>query len=230
MSVLAGSTKIPKHTHNTMVGWYMRAQGRCLALLELWAIARGDDFRPDKDFVSVGKVFGTYVREGIVGPDRMYKMQVLKDVAKHNKSGRNELVGVTRHKDPLFCAINATAAMLILRWGRGGVIGELPDFFDPMNDWPDENSLFTNEGGDGIMPYNGAYDRQGHVQLFRDMKTAAGLEHLMNDCVTKLRSFGAMHAAEGQADHAEVERMGRSELATRHQSQYRHDIVTISPP
>jgi hypothetical protein len=48
-----------------------------------------------------------------------------------------------------------------------------------------------------------------HVQLFAQMKTAAGLEGIMADTATKLRSFGAMNASDNQASHAEIERSGR---------------------
>lgn len=88
-------------------------------LTQLWAIARGNDCRGDKSWVSVGKLFGTYLPADVVGPDRMYKLQLLKDEAKHNKGGRTELIGTARHKDPLLCSVNAIATMLILRFGSG---------------------------------------------------------------------------------------------------------------
>jgi hypothetical protein len=76
--------------------------------------------------------------------------------------------------------------MLILRFGRGGVIGELPDVFNPYNDWPSENSLITGPDGRGMMNYLGnsfAIYAIGHVGLFEQMKIAAGLEGVMADVV-----------------------------------------------
>ena len=200
----------PRFRGRQMQDYYMRAQGRGLACFELWALARGDDLRPaTEEFVTVGKVWGTYMRDGIVSPDRMYKLQCLKDVAKHNKSGKNEIIGTTRHRDPLVCGVNAFATMLLLRYGTGGVVGELPDFFNSSRDIWAENSMFTNEDGTGELPYKAAWGRQGHCELFEDMKNAAGLGEAMHDVVTKLRSYGAMYAAEGQASEQAIERSGR---------------------
>jgi hypothetical protein len=200
----------PKHMGTGLHDYYMRAQGRALVLLELWAIARGDDLRPiTEDFVSVSKLHGVYVRQGVVGPDQMYKMQILKDVAKHNKTGKNELIGNTRNKDPLLCAMNAMTTVIILRYGTKGVLGQLPDFFDITNDWPNYSSLFTTEDGTGQLPYSASGRAQGQLQLFQDMKRAAGLTEILDDTATKLRSYGAMAALEGQAPSEEVERSGR---------------------
>ena len=180
---------------------YRLAQGRALACLELWAICRGDDLRGQ--LTSVAKLFGSYVQGGIVGPDPFYKMQVLKDDAKANKVGRPELIGTTRHKDPEVCSINAVATMLLLRFGKEGMIGALPDFFDMYCNWTEENALFTRADGTGAMEY------EEQRLIFQDMKTAAGLQNMMADSATKLRSFGAMHANEFQASHPEIERFGR---------------------
>ena len=110
---------------------YERAQGRVLASLELWALARGHDVRGDEGAAqSVGKLYGMYLPSDVVGPDPLYKMIMLKDVSKANKDNRPEIIGVARHRDPLLCGINATATMLLLRFGAGGLIGKLPDFFD----------------------------------------------------------------------------------------------------
>ena len=68
-------------------------------LLELWALARGEDCRgSDQHQVAVAKLFGEYAPTDVVGPDRMYKMQILMDEAKHNKTAKNELIGATRHR------------------------------------------------------------------------------------------------------------------------------------
>ena len=136
-------------------------------------------------------------------PDPFYKMQVLKDDAKANKVGRPELIGTTRHKDPEVCSINAVATMLLLRFGKEGMIGALPDFFDMYCNWTEENALFTRADGTGAMEY------EEQRLIFQDMKTAAGLQNMMADSATKLRSFGAMHANEFQASHPEIERFGR---------------------
>ena len=200
----------PRFRGTEIQDYYMRAQGRALACFELWALARGDDLRPVTDeYVTIGKVFGSYIRPGIVSPDQMYKLQCLKDVAKHNKSGKNELIGTTRHQDPICCGVNAFATMLLLRYGVGGVVGELPDFFDGARDIWNENSMFTAEDGSGKLPYKAAWGRQGHCELFADMKNAAGLGEAMHDVCTKLRSYGAMYAAEGQAPHSSIEATGR---------------------
>ena len=113
------------------------------------------------------------------------------------------LTGSTRHKNPLCCAINATSTLLILRLGKDGIIGELPNFFDPLNNWPEEMSFLTGPNGHGILEYT------THKKLFEEMKNAAGLRHLMGDSATKLRSFGAMHADEQQASHPQLCRFGR---------------------
>ena len=190
---------------------YMRAQARALTLLELWGIARGDDVRGDSGDMSLGKCFGKFAKANIIGPDPFYQLHLLKDESKANKVGRPELTGATRHQDPLLCAINATATMLILRFGPGGIVGELPDFFDPRCDWPGELSFLTTIDATGSLPYTGGMRpyNPGHKELFRDMKMAAGLVMEMGDCATKLRSFGAMNACENQASHPEIERMGR---------------------
>jgi hypothetical protein len=188
---------------------YMRSQGRVLSCLELWSLGRGDDLRgSDEDkskdkFVSVAKLFGQYSPSNIIGPDPFYKMQLLKDESKANTEGRPELLGATRHRNPLLCSINAVATMLLLRFGREGIIGELPNFFDPKVDWPKMNSLLTDATCEDLLSY------RVHERLFNDMRKAAGLIHLMGDCATKLRSFGAMSASEHQASHAEIERAGR---------------------
>ena len=136
-------------------------------------------------------------------------MQILKDESKNNKVGRPEITGATRNRDPLCCACNGVATMLILRYGRGGVIGQLPDFFDVWNDWPSRNSLFSKSDGEGVLPYTGSVSEPGHIQLFSDMKQAAGLLGIMSHTATKLRSFGAMHAHQKHASNPEIERMGR---------------------
>jgi hypothetical protein len=183
---------------------YMRVQGRLLTLLELWALARGEDCRgSDQHQVAVAKLFGEYAPTDVVGPDRMYKMQILMDEAKHNKTAKNELIGATRHRDPLRCAVNAAATALLLRFGTCGVLGKLPDFFDVNCNWPDEHHLFTESDGHSPLRYN------THVSLFADMKAAAGLMMVMGSCATKLRSFGAMHASDYQAPHEDIEKMGR---------------------
>ena len=113
-------------------------------MLELWGIGRGDDLRGSKGrpslseasdvcTVSMSKVFGHFGRVQVVGPDPVYKLHVLKDESKTNKDGTPELMGVTRRAHPSECAINAITTVFLLRFGKGGLIGELPDFFDPQN-------------------------------------------------------------------------------------------------
>ena len=97
-------------------------------------------------------------------------------------------MGIGRHEHPLLCGVNAIATMLILRFGRGGVIGELPDVFNPYNDWPSENSLITGPDGRGMMDYLGNSFAIGHVGLFEQMKIAAGLEGVMADTLTPFPS------------------------------------------
>ena len=102
-----------------------------------------------------GKLFGEWLPLEAVGPDQLYKLQLLKvcalitecwhavlsrrcslvpcnytdqidhvgsqlfsleltllkDESKSNKTGRPELVGTARHKDSLFCAVNAMATI-----------------------------------------------------------------------------------------------------------------------
>jgi hypothetical protein len=182
----------------------MRAQGRAITALELWSLARGSDLRGTVDFeVSVGKLFGIYAPLNIVGPDPFYKMQILKDEAKNNKVKRSELIGATRHRDPLLCAINAVASVLLLRFGHGGIIGALPEMFDKHHNWPRRNQLFTGPEGTGAFSYD------DHVKLFADMKTAAGLQMELGGNATKLRCFGAMAAYDYQASHPEIEKCGR---------------------
>ena len=189
-------------------------QARVLTCMELWAISRGDDVRGNSDaMMSVGKLFGSYVSTDIIGPDRLYRVQLLKDSSKNNRVGRPEIIGIGRHKIALLCGINAIITMLILRFGRGGLIGQLPDFFDPYLLWSCLNCLLTRPDGKGMMDYDHSKDFpevvNSHVQLFAQMKTAAGLEGIMADTATKLRSFGAMNASDNQASHAEIERSGR---------------------
>lgn len=182
---------------------YMRHQGRALTLLQLWAISRGDDLRGSEHYdMSAGKVFGAYAPQSIVGPDPFYKLQVLKDESKSNKEARPELIGATRHADPLLCAVNAVATMFLLRFGKGGLL-PFPDMFNFSIDWPSQNHLMTNEEGTGPLSYD------AHAMLFDQMKTAAGLEIALHGVSTKLRSFGAMHASDYQASHPEIERKGR---------------------
>ena len=191
---------------------YMRIQGRCLALWELWALHRGNDTRGEvvDHGISISKLFGSYEENDMIGPDPFYKLQVLKDEAKNNKVGRLEITGATRHRDPAFCCINATATMLILRFGRDGVIGQLPDFFNFNDDWPSYHAFLTQSNGWGVLPYTGCVSEPGHVQLFADMKQVAGLLGIMAHTATKMRSFGAMHAHARRASPPEIERMGRS--------------------
>ena len=170
---------LPSQVNVSAEHHYLRVQARALTLLELWGIARGDDVRGDSDCeLSVGKLYGRYCREAVVGPDPFYQLVLCKDESKTNKVGRNEMMGATRHKDPLLCAINAVASMLILRFGAGGIVGKLPDFFDRYCDWPAENSFLTTGDGTGILPYQGSRSKPGHVNLFADMKQAAGLVSL----------------------------------------------------
>jgi hypothetical protein len=182
----------------------MRAQGRTLCCLELWSLGRGDDLRGDESTeVSVAKLFGHYSPSNIIGPDPFYKMQLLKDESKANTQGRPELLGTTRHHNPLLCSINAVSSMLLLRFGKDGIIGNLPPFFDPLHDWPSQNMFLTSSDGSGHLSYG------LHKEIFASMKNAAGLNLLMGDSATKLRSFGAMSASENQASHPEIERAGR---------------------
>lgn len=188
-------------TDLTLESYYNLAQGRSLTCWELWAIARGHDLRGID--VNVSKLHGAYSPSEVIGPDPFYKCQLLKDSSKANKTGKNELVGATRHKDPEFCACNATSNMLLLRFGKHGIVGQLPSHFDIHCMWSTEESLFTNSNATAPMSY------EEQARLFRDMKTASGLHLLMGDCATKLRSFGAMHANENQASHPEINRAGR---------------------
>ena len=110
--------------------------------------------------------------------------------------------GLTRHRDPLVCGVNAMATYLLLRYGRDGIQG-LPDFFDTDTNWTGETGMFCSHDGSGTLSYT------DHLNLFADMKQASGLVHFM-DAMTKLRSFGAMNANENQASHEETERAGRS--------------------
>lgn len=190
----------------------MAHQARCICLLELWQLARGNDLRGDAVWMTVGKVFGQFTNQDMVGPDPFYKMQILKDDSKANKNLRNELLGSTRHRDPLLCSVNAVATMLIARFGTGGVVGQLPNFFDILCDWPGECPFLTevddaNRGG-AVLP-NVAMSYATHAKLFEGMKRAAGLTHIMNEVSTKLRSWGAMHANEMAAHNDEIRRTGR---------------------
>ena len=156
--------------------------------------------------VSLGKLHGSYGSMQTVGPDPFYKLHILKDESKANKTNRNEAIGVTQHKNPLLCAVNATATYLLLRYGRDGITG-LPDFIDAENNWTGETHMFCRHDGTGMLSYN------DHSALFTDMKQASGLENLM-DTRTKLQSFGAMQANENQASHEETERAGRCPTTT----------------
>ena len=188
----------------------MRAQGRVLVLTELWMFARGSDLRGEPDpkegnmgeMLSIGKLFGSYKPVHIVGPDKFYVLKILKDDSKANKIGRPELIGATRHRDPWLCSINAIASLMLLRFGKDGLIA-MPDFFDAYNDWPSEHQFLTDADGWNAITY------KNQTQLFSEMKSAAGMMHLMDDSATKLRSWGAMAASEHQVSHAEVERHGR---------------------
>ena len=164
--------------------------------------------------MSISKLFGSYAPSDIMGPDPFYKMMLLKDESKANKQARPELIGCTRHRDPLLCSINATVTMMILRYGSGGLIGTLPDFFDVHCCWTDEHSFLTDPNGQGQLTYD------MHTKLFEDMKVAAGLVMLMGDSATKLRSFGAMCANEHQAHHDEIERAGRRKGRASNTSRY----------
>jgi hypothetical protein len=162
---------------------------------------------------AIGKIWGVYTPADVVGPDSMYKLAFLKDMSKANKTGRNEIIGATRHRDPALCTINAAITMLILKFGRRpdgklGYVSGLPDFFERKCNWPVE-PLFTEIDGVKQLRYTGSQSCPGHYQLFAAMKRASGLEGLMGDCATKLRSFGAMWASDHQAPHPEIERFGR---------------------
>lgn len=198
---VSGYGVVPEKSHST----YDRAMGRVLAFSELWMFARGSDLRgvpQEGEPLSVAKLFGNYKANQIVGPDNYYELKILKDDSKANKVGRPELIGATRHRNPWLCSINAIAAMLLLRFGKDGLL-EMPDFFDAYNNWPAQHQFLTaSDGRDCI-----TYDFQ--KALFAGMKSAAGMTHLMEDSATKLRSWGAMAASEQQVPHAEIERMGR---------------------
>ena len=47
--------------------------------------------------VSLGKLYGMYGNPKAVGPDPFYKLTILKDESKANKTNRNESIGVTAH-------------------------------------------------------------------------------------------------------------------------------------
>ena len=108
-----------------------------MASWELGGLARGSCLT-GAAFVSVGKMYGVYEPVKIVGPDQLFKCQLLKDESKANVTGANELIGVTRSANPTECAVNAMATMLIARFGKDGVVGKLPNFLDFWNDWPSE--------------------------------------------------------------------------------------------
>lgn len=204
MEIAGDGHLAPQAQPMTTESHYMRSVGRTLCTLELWAICRGDDVRGSpEEHLSLGKLFGAYAPPAVVGPDPFYKMQLLKDDAKANKVGRPELIGVTRHRDPLLCSVNAVATMLLLRLGTGGICPGLPDFFDLHCNWTEEYAFLASLDGKSSVTY------EEHNELFYQMKTAAGLQNLMGDSATKLRSFGAMHASEHQASHPEIERAGR---------------------
>ena len=70
----------------------------------------------------------------VIGPDPLYQLTFLKDYSKANKSGRPELLGVTRAKNPLICPVNAVATILILRFAKQGLHGGLPNMFEVSDD------------------------------------------------------------------------------------------------
>ena len=167
--------------------------------------ARGSDLRgvPNEgEVLSVAKLFGQYKPNEIVGPDNYYECMILKDDSKANKVGRPELIGATRHRSPWLCSINAIATMLLLRFGKQGLM-DLPDFFDAYNNWPAEHQLLTANDGKHYMSY------EEQKALFSQMKSAAGMMHLLEDSATKLRSWGAMAASQHQVSHQDIERHGR---------------------
>ena len=145
----------------------------------------------------------------VIGPDPMYQLTILKDYSKANKSGRPELLGVTRAKNPLTCPVNAVATILILRFAKQGLHGGLPPIFDVFDDCWEYSAFFTRKDGEGKLPYKSGRLDPGHWDLFKDMKSAAGLVNIMDACATKLRSFGAMKAAQKQADNMSVMQAGR---------------------
>ena len=213
---VAKGGELPRNFKEGACAHYMRAQGRVLAMMELWMLARGEDIRgddkaddPSDALVSVSKLFGGYIDNHIVGPDRFYQMCLLKDYSKANKTGRPELIGATRHKNPLLCSINAVTTMLILRYAQAGLLGGLPDFFDAWNDWPTDNSLVTQFDGEGMISYRGTVANPGMYELFDQMKQGAAMQGLLHDIATKLRSYGAMQAAMRQSSHPEIGRAGR---------------------
>ena len=145
----------------------------------------------------------------VIGPDPMYQLTILKDYSKANKSGRPELLGVTRAKNPLTCPVNAVATILILRFAKQGLRGGLPPIFDVFDDCWEYSAFFTRKDGEGKLPYKSGRLDPGHWDLFKDMKSAAGLVNIMDACATKLRSFGAMKASQKQADNMSVMQAGR---------------------
>ena len=145
----------------------------------------------------------------VIGPDPMYQLTILKDYSKANKTGRPELLGVTRAKNPLTCPVNAVATLLILRFAKQGMNGGLPEIFDVSDDCWERAAFFTRKNGEGKLPYKSGRLDPGHWDLFKDMKSAAGLINVMDACATKLRSFGAMKAAQKQADNMSVQQAGR---------------------
>ena len=232
---ISADGKAAPDSEKTVEAHYMRCQGRMVALMQYCMLARGQDARgnsedkePDsgddeadgKDWddsnVTVAKLHGYGLPVSAVGPDPMYMMKVLKDnCAKHNVQGRPEVIAAVRHPDPLKCALNATATVLILRFGRFGLLGSstshgLPDFFDYTTDWQQEHNMLTTRTGKGRLPYKGNRSiGPGHKDLFITMKEHAGLKGTFADCVTKLRSFGAMYAVMNNASLPETERAGR---------------------
>ena len=212
---------LPRNFDNSFQAHYMRAQGRMAAGMQLQMLARGQDVRGDNDpnsedefevsHVSVSKLHGFMVPENVIGPDRMYLLKLLKDnCAKHNQLGRPELIACCRNPDPLKCVLNATATVAILRFGRHGIVGKLPDLFNFDENWPEKHNLLTTKDGKRPMPYRGTVATgMGHVQLFEEMKIGAGLLGVLKDILTKLRSYAAMNAVLYNADFNEVERSGR---------------------
>ena len=220
--------KRPNNFELTIEAHYMRSQTRMLALMETQMMARGQDARGnsedpineeaefDESNVSVAKLHGFALPLKCVGPDAMYLMKVLKDnCAKHNQMGRPELIAATRHPDPLKCCLDATATVFILRFAKQGFLGDgtkdgLPNFFDYNVDWQAEHCMLTTKTGKGRLKYKGNKTiGPGHLELFQDMKDAAGLWGALGDCATKLRSFGAMNAIMFNAEYLETERAGR---------------------
>ena len=120
---------------------HLRAQGSFDFFCRFFGITRGDCIGSPQ--CSLGGLFIATAPTSSIGPDFAYISCILSDVSKSNTNNNTEFIAFIRHRFPNLCTQNKLGNMLLLRYGRNGLL-KLPMFGDKTSVWTESHRLIMN--------------------------------------------------------------------------------------